>query len=139
MRLQLFRQVPKEEETRTPGLEHYMTNSEIALDAKKALARFRVGAHCLHVETGRHTRPPTILENRICGQCNSGAIEDEIHFIMDCQKHNDQRLVLISQAERLNPAFEFLSRQEKFLWLMKESVISNSVACFIKNGFDNRV
>ena len=49
---------------------------------QRAITRFRVSAHNLHVETGRHHRPrPTPVEDRICMYCNDNmnekVVEDE--------------------------------------------------------------
>ena len=34
-----------------------------------AISRFRTSSHCLHIETGRHTKPITPVENRTCNFC----------------------------------------------------------------------
>jgi hypothetical protein len=53
---------------------------------RNILTRFRTSNHKLHIETGRYTRPITPVENRICSNCNSKSVEDEIHFLMYCPK-----------------------------------------------------
>jgi hypothetical protein len=49
---------------------------------RKMFTRFRPSNHKLHIETGRYTRPITLVENRICSNCNSKSVEDELHFLM---------------------------------------------------------
>jgi hypothetical protein len=49
--------------------------------------------HKLHIETGRYTRPITPVENRICSNCNSKSVEDEIHFLMYCPKFENHRTI----------------------------------------------
>jgi hypothetical protein len=53
---------------------------------RNILTRFRTSNHKLHIETGRYTRPITPVENRICSNCNSKSVEDELHFLMYCPK-----------------------------------------------------
>jgi ribonuclease BN (tRNA processing enzyme) len=48
---------------------------------RNILARFRTSNHKLHIETGRYTSPITPVENRICSNCNSKSVEDELHFL----------------------------------------------------------
>jgi hypothetical protein len=47
---------------------------------RNILTRFRTSNHKFHIETGRYTRPITPVENRICSNCNSKSVEDELHF-----------------------------------------------------------
>ena len=50
-----------------------------------ALAIFRTSCHSLRIETGRHHKPPTPPEDRLCKFCNSGIVDDELHFLTKCQ------------------------------------------------------
>jgi hypothetical protein len=50
----------------------------------RALATFRLSAHCLRIETGRHSRIPR--QERTCAHC--GAVEDELH-IFECDAYKD--------------------------------------------------
>ncbi len=67
--------------------EDYLNTIE-PMQHKKAMTRFRVSAHGLAIERGRYTRPPTPLEQRICNVivCPNKPIEDEFHFLMECDK-----------------------------------------------------
>ncbi len=56
------------------------------------LARFRLGAHSLEVETGRWKRVE--YEHRLCQYCKTVGqhhIEDEHHFIFECPLYHDIR------------------------------------------------
>jgi hypothetical protein len=55
--------------------------------ARVELARLRSGANSLRIETGRHTREP--VEQRLCKYC--GVVEDEEHFLMDCDLMSEIR------------------------------------------------
>ena len=46
------------------------------------MARFRVSAHNLRVETGRYTGVP--WEGRTCDLCNSQEVQDEHHVVFEC-------------------------------------------------------
>ena len=61
----------------------------LVLELTVALAKFKTSAHKLRIETGRYQK----LEDndRICLLCDSGEIESEIHFLMDCSYFSDKR------------------------------------------------
>ena len=66
---------------------HPVYTSTEYIDEKKRItfSRLRLSSHRLKVETGRWSRIPR--ENRVCS-CNAGAIQDEIHVLLDCVKTN---------------------------------------------------
>ena len=56
------------------------------------LTRFRVGAHRLEVEVGRHNKIE--YQRRLCKYCKSIGVEhveDEAHFLFDCPLYDDIR------------------------------------------------
>lgn len=57
---------------------------------RKCIASFRISAHRLRIERGRYLGEK--VEDRLCNVCNT--VEDEIHFLCQCQKHEQQRNVL---------------------------------------------
>ena len=59
------------------GYETYISDIR-NISHRNILTRFRTSNHKLHIETGRYTRPITPVENRICSNCNSKSVEDEI-------------------------------------------------------------
>ena len=69
-------------------MENYII--QFLLIYRRNLAKFRISAHNLAIETGRYTRPiKTPIENRKCFHC--GQIEDEFHMIFYCDLYNDER------------------------------------------------
>ena len=54
--------------------------------------------NCLPVmdRVGREISPRWPKENRVCFGCNTGALEDVRHFIMDCPQYADKRAHLIA-------------------------------------------
>ncbi len=57
---------------------------------RRIIAQIRTGSHFLEVEMGRRTQIPR--ENRTCKCCNTGKVEDEAHFIFECEAYESVRL-----------------------------------------------
>ena len=53
------------------------------------IIRFRMGAHLLPIEQGRHLRLPR--HSRICRLCHTGALGDERHMLLECSALSDLR------------------------------------------------
>lgn len=67
----------------TFALEEYLLSGDIK--GRRVLAKLRIGAHKLAIETGRHRRPVMLPEpQRICTACTGHKIENEKHFVMEC-------------------------------------------------------
>ena len=86
-------------------------------------------------ETGRYTHPITPVENRICSNCNSKSVEDEIHFLMYCPKFENLRRELFSNVLNYNAAI--LSAEDKFVWILSNEDPScvRELAKFIHSCF----
>ena len=104
-----------------------------------ALARFRTSSHNLHIEVGRHTSPITPLEKRICKFCNSRAIDDEVHFILDCNFHSTERSVFLNTASNIIP-FSNVTKHDIFAKIMScnSPILLNALGKFVYNGFQKR-
>ena len=63
---------------------------------RKYLARVRISAHSFEVETLRYCRNPQIPRSeRICKFCDTGAVGDEVHVILQCPlTSHDRRIYL---------------------------------------------
>jgi hypothetical protein len=72
------------------GVELYLTR-KLTWHQKQALAKFRTGNHRLRIEVGRHTKPKLDVSQRICEHCNMNAVEDEMHFVLDCTRFSSTR------------------------------------------------
>jgi hypothetical protein len=67
-----------------------------------SLTRFRLSAHRLCIETGRWHKPNPIPRNeRKCILCNM--LEDEYHFLFECELYKDLRIRYIKQYYRKRP------------------------------------
>ena len=49
----------------------------------------RISAHNLNIETGRFYNLDR--HERVCSMCNLKVVEDEYHFILQCEKYIDVR------------------------------------------------
>ena len=76
---------------------------------RSVLAKIRISAHNLTVKKGRYTGVPR--HDRICKVCNTGSIENEQHFLLEC------------------PAY-LLIREDFILKLEKEAINGPSRICF---------
>ena len=56
---------------------------------RKLIAKFRCSDHQLRIETGRHQKLE--VSQRICDMCKSGKVENEIHFLIECEVYHDIR------------------------------------------------
>ena len=61
--------------------------------------------------TGRYQRPVVPSNERVCGMCNSGQVEDEIHLIGQCTAYWEHRKLLIQEMDRT----QFTGSQEERL------------------------
>jgi len=82
---------------------------------RSLVSQLRLGILPLRIETGRYVNES--LENRICTLCSLNAVEDEIHFVIQCPLYNVHREKLFYSAKQLDPAFESLSSLSKFVFL----------------------
>jgi hypothetical protein len=88
---------------------------------RNILIRFRISAHNLEIEKGRHQNIP--LHERICKLCKL-EIEDEIHFLLQCPILNSFRTEAMQQISDICKHFASLDNKSKFIWLLSnENVI----------------
>ena len=83
---------------------------------RHALAKLRTSSHNLEIERGRHTRPVTPADLRICTVCN--VVEDEEHLLLHCVKYAEERNVLFSKIVIAFPDFNNLSSNDKLVFLI---------------------
>ena len=78
------------------------------------MALFRSGALPLAYETGRYSRPPVPVDDRLCVYCNSGRVENEKHFFMECNLYDH----LFFEISKFADNFHTLDIDTKFVKLM---------------------
>ena len=107
---------------------------------RQAFTKFRLSDHKLLIESGRHCKPPTPVNDRLCTLCQLQAIEDEIHFLIDCNFYQNLRFPLMQLATNINPYFNYLCSIDKFIFLMCNPNLSivNQTAYFIYKAMQLR-
>ena len=110
--------------------EEYV-KSNISRYTRSLFAQFRLGILPLKIESGRFKRQP--LAERICENCTLNEIEDEIHFLCKCPLYSSLRFALFKKATELSERFNFLSEDDKFLFLMNN--MWRDVAHFVVNAW----
>ena len=107
------------------------------LDHLTAVARLRMSAHRLAIETGRHVKPKISKEERICKNCALEEVEDELHFLLKCPLYCQQRTILM-RTILSHTASE--SQEELFIILMKskETAVIKALGKYIHTAFKMR-
>lgn len=85
------------------GMESYLEDIHDK-SVRKCLSSFRISAHRLRIERGRYVGEKP--EDRLCITCNT--IEDEIHFLCQCQNYENQRKILYDNLKdtRTSPSID---------------------------------
>ena len=81
----------------TFGTESYVTNN-ISRRRRSLLSQFRIGILPIHVETGRFRNLP--VDRRVCEICKNGEVEDEKHFLCECDVYCHFREELYTAASQ---------------------------------------
>ena len=105
---------------------------------RNALSKIRCSSHDLAIEKGRHSKPKTAIQNRLCFYCN--VLEDEIHFICKCPLYDSERNYLFDLVESKVSDFPSLDDKEKFIFLLScdnQQILTN-LGKFIYKSFIKR-
>jgi hypothetical protein len=114
----------------------------LLLDIQKNIVsnfvKLRISNSNLLIEQGRHQNIP--LENRLCPICKL-EIENEYHFVIECNKLTSSRSKLYSKVTEIVPNFLVMSDSDKFKYIlssndydiMKICVIGISEMCSERN------
>jgi hypothetical protein len=102
---------------------------------RKNLCWFRISAHKLNIEKGRHTNKT--LKDRLCTKCDLQEIEDEEQALIRCPLYAAQRDLFFQFINNSNINFEHLPDEVKFIWLMsnEDTTCISALAHFINQNF----
>ncbi len=78
------------------------------------------------------------VEEWICQICNTDVIEDEMHFLMSCNAHQQERYKLLKVTEQTIECFSRLSLGDKFVILMSYPQLCSLTARACHNMLRNR-
>ena len=84
-------------------------------ELRRSICKFRVSSHHLQIEFGRYQGIPR--HQRLCQQCSSGEVEDEVHFLFKCSKYEPDRKELIVIILTSCPNFNSLNDVKKLEWV----------------------
>ena len=89
-------------------------NSNLPKPERSLISQLRLGVLPLRIETGRYTRLE--VHERLCELCNNGQVEDEAHFLFECDMYNNLRN---DMQTAMNAQFNTLDLPEKFETIFK--------------------
>jgi hypothetical protein len=69
------------------------------------LTKYRLSAHSLAIETGRHKKTWLPKEERLCQQCEEAAVETEQHFLLHYPKFKNVLKIYFSKLGQKHPHF----------------------------------
>ena len=102
---------------------------------RQMLTKLRLSNHKLMIEKGRHLK----LEpnERICPVCQQG-VEDEIHFLVQCNQYQNHRNPLLDICLKTRPQFEFYTDEHKFVFMMTTPSLMGNVSKFVYTAMNER-
>lgn len=68
------------------GYESYL-DTILTKKCRSILTKIRLSSHNLKVETGRYARHPVERRERLCIFCDQHSVEDEFHFVIECNAY----------------------------------------------------
>ena len=113
----------------------YLTKP-LTFTQKAHVAKFKLGVLPLRLETGRFCRPKLPETDRICEQCNSNSIENEIHFALYCFKHYNIRKAFLNSIvipSSIQTDYELIN------YLLYNNTTIKLFAQFIVDCYSNRI
>ena len=103
---------------------------------KSIFAQLRIGILPLRIETGRFINLK--VEERLCLYCNKNVIEDEVHFVTECDKYLNLRSKFYEQCSQICTQFATFTNDEKFYFILNNTQICQESVNFIFNAFNIR-
>ena len=82
------------------GIRPYCVDILKNKNERAMLSKLRISAHELAIEGDTYLNIPK--HERICTACNSGQVEDEEHFLLNCSRFKPLRQVLCSKLVKFN-------------------------------------
>jgi len=126
------------------GKENY-TQQFLSKNRRSLIAQMRTGTSNLRIETGRYERQRNqngqleILpaEKRLCKICESiEKVEDEYHFIFECEKYRSARAILAFNIEKLGKKYE--KSTDLLGELLTEKILLKIMADYIDYAMEMR-
>ena len=107
---------------------------------RRALTKLRTSCHNLLIETGRWNNIDR--HARLCKKCTQNTVEDEMHFLFDCNMYSHERTETFNFVKFQTNIDLFINanRLSNLKLLFKSQNLSavNSLGKFVKSAFDIR-
>ena len=106
-----------------------LVNLNLPRYQRSVIARLLCGILPLEIEVGRYKRKngkKIPREERYCKVCNSQDVENEVHFVLTCDKLKGTRDEYIKPLLDSDPENENRTKTEKLKWLLSREVLPNS-------------
>lgn len=99
--------------------ELYVT-SNLDKFERSLIAQLRLGILPLHIETGRYVNLKP--EERICKMCSQNNIEDELHFLFQCDLYTQERTQFMQKMSDSNANFSTEADINKLRIIMENNI-----------------
>ena len=76
----------------------------------------------LYEKWGGSGRPASDCPGRVCQICKTGAVETELHFLLECAAYEDLRNQRFCEIAFVDPSFLYLSKEQAFVYLMSDQL-----------------
>ena len=126
-KLRMYKQIKS-----TPVTELYLKNFT-GSKLRSCLAQIRFGILPLNVETGRFRGTP--LEERICTCCDMDAVENECHFLFECELYEELRRTMLNQMNIELTEFNNVPEKDKLEFVFSKPKL---LARFITFAMEKR-
>ena len=82
------------------------------------ISKLRCSNHDLEIEKGRHRE--VLAEMRYCNICRNGTVEDETHFLLDCEVYQPLRELYEIDTADINSLINTESQAQLYDFLKTE-------------------
>ena len=89
------------------------------------MSKFKMGILPLAIEIGRYNNTPK--DQRLCKFCTKNVIEDELHFMTECDLYKTDRRILLEKYKQQVWDYDFI----KYLIEDKYYLLAKTVKTFI--------
>ena len=103
---------------------------------RSVIAKLRLGILPINIELGRYNGIERGL--RMCNICNTGEVEDEIHFLLKCVKYEERRNTMYILAGETVTNFMEMNDIEKVHILTSHNNLIRKTCKFIKECLEER-
>ena len=85
------------------------------------ISSVRLCSRHLGIEVGRYAQPVIPMEKRLCNECK-GQIDDEVHFLTECNKCDKLRKDIFDSLRASHPFTLRLDNKKTFIELMTSNL-----------------